>query len=128
MITSARTMRIELETKLAELAASHGITIHKLLCPNDIPVFNGVCKVAKQIGADLIVIQTHGHTGMARFFEGSHAERIVQHSPCPVLVARKLRRRASRIGSGAKLAESIDSILVPVDFLSIFVRGARIRD
>ena len=102
--------------QLAELAASHGITITNCYVRNDVPVFNGVCKLAKQIGADLIVLQTHGHTGLARFFEGSHAERIVQHSPCPVLVARKQNRKTRRISAGAKAEGSIDSILVPVDF------------
>jgi nucleotide-binding universal stress UspA family protein len=102
--------------QLGELATKHEIPIPNCYLRNDIPVFNGVCKVAVQIDADLIVIQTHGHTGITRFFEGSHAERIVQHSPCPVLVARKRRRKANRIPSGAKTSESIDSILVPVDF------------
>lgn len=102
--------------QLAGLATNHRIPITNCYFRNDIPVFNGVCKVAKQIGADLIVLQAHGHTGITRFFEGSHAERIVQHSPCPVLVARKLKRKAGRIGSDAKVGQSIDSILVPVDF------------
>ena len=102
--------------QLGALARKHRIPITNCYIRNDIPVFNGVCKVARQIDADLIVIQTHGYTGVTRFFEGSHAERIVQHSPCPVLVARKRRKKASRIPSGAKTNESIDSILVPVDF------------
>ena len=84
---------------------------------NDHPVFNGVCTVARAIKADLIVLQTHDRTGIQRFFEGSHAERIVQHSPCPVLVARRRRRKAGRVPSlAAKTGESIDTILVPVDF------------
>ena len=116
MITFRQEDADRIRKQLGELARKHEIPLTNCYIRNDIPVFNGVCKVAKQIEADLIVIQTHGHTGITRFFEGSHAERIVQHSPCPVLVARKLRRRASRIGSGAKQAESIDSILVPVDF------------
>jgi nucleotide-binding universal stress UspA family protein len=102
--------------QLGALAKRHGIPPANCYIRNDIPVFNGVCKVARQIEADLIVIQTQGHTGMAHFFEGSHAERIVQHSPCPVLVARKQKRKAGRVPSGAKTDTSIDSILVPVDF------------
>ena len=53
------------------------------------PTFQEICKLARQIGADLIVMPTHGYTGITRFFGGSTAERIVQHSPCPVLVARE---------------------------------------
>ena len=100
MITFSQDDADRVRKQLAELAASHGIPITNCYVRNDIPVFNGVCKVARQIEADLIVLQTHGHTGITRFFEGSHAERIVQHSPCPVLVARKTEEkgRASSIG------------------------------
>ena len=37
---------------------------------------------------DLIVISTHGYTGLAHVFMGSTAERVVRHAPCPVLVVR----------------------------------------
>lgn len=37
---------------------------------------------------DLIVVPTHGRTGMDRFFVGSVAERVVRRAPCPVLVLR----------------------------------------
>jgi len=37
---------------------------------------------------DLIVIGTHGRTGLKRVLLGSVAEKIVRHAPCPVLVAR----------------------------------------
>lgn len=116
MITCRQKDADRIRKQLGELARKHGIPITNCHIRNDTPVFNGVCKVARQIGADLIVMQTHGRTGIQRFFEGSHAERIVQHSPCPVFVARKRRRKASRIPSGVKPTESIDSILVPVDF------------
>lgn len=116
MIAFSQDDAARVRKQLVELAASHGIPITNCYVRNDIPVFNGVCKAAKQIEAGLIVLQTHGHTGMVRFFEGSHAERIVQHSPCPVLVARKQKRKARRISAGARSEGSIDSILVPVDF------------
>ncbi|NEQ32515.1 MAG: universal stress protein [Leptolyngbya sp. SIO4C5] len=38
---------------------------------------------------DLIVIPSHGRTGIARFFLGSVAERVVRFSHCPVLVLRQ---------------------------------------
>ena len=47
-----------------------------------------ICRVAKEGGHDLIVIGTHGRTGVARFLLGSVAERVVREAPCPVLVAR----------------------------------------
>jgi nucleotide-binding universal stress UspA family protein len=50
-------------------------------------------------GVDLIVMSTHGRTGLKRFFIGSTAEQIVRHAICPVLVVpnrcrpKKLRQR-----------------------------------
>ena len=43
---------------------------------------------AQKRGADLIVIGTHGHTGIAHAFLGSVAEKVVRHAPCPVLTVR----------------------------------------
>jgi nucleotide-binding universal stress UspA family protein len=40
---------------------------------------------ARDIGADLIVVGTHGRRGLAHVMLGSVAERVVQHAPCPVL-------------------------------------------
>ncbi len=42
-------------------------------------------RAAKDEGADLIVIASHGLTGWRRFIFGSVAERVVRFSPCPVL-------------------------------------------
>ena len=106
----------QIRKQLAALALKFGVPATNCYIRSDRPVFNGVCNVAREIQADLIVLQTQGRTGFARFFEGSQAERIVQHSPCPVLVARKQTRKAGRIAAEAKGAGSIDSILVPVDF------------
>jgi nucleotide-binding universal stress UspA family protein len=43
---------------------------------------------AKQQQIDLIVIPSHGRTGLSRFFLGSVAERVVRFAHCPVLVVR----------------------------------------
>ncbi len=47
---------------------------------------------ARDCGADLVVMGTHGRTGVSRFFLGSVAARVVAAAPCPVItVASNLR-------------------------------------
>jgi nucleotide-binding universal stress UspA family protein len=48
-----------------------------------------VADFAKRIGADLIVMPSHGRTGLSHILMGSVAERVVRLSHCPVLVLRK---------------------------------------
>jgi nucleotide-binding universal stress UspA family protein len=43
---------------------------------------------ARAVNADLIVLGTHGRTGIERLVLGSVAERVVQTAPCPVLTVR----------------------------------------
>lgn len=47
-----------------------------------------IVTVAKELPADLIVLGTHGRRGLAHFFLGSVAEKIVRTAPCPVLTVR----------------------------------------
>ncbi len=42
--------------------------------------------------ADLIILATHGRTGLQHVLLGSVAERVVRHAPCPVLVVRERER------------------------------------
>lgn len=44
---------------------------------------------ARDVGADLIVIGTHGRTGVEHVIFGSTAEKVVRMSPCPVLSVRQ---------------------------------------
>jgi len=43
---------------------------------------------ARKAGIDLIVIGTHGRSGMERLLVGSVAERVIRTAPCPVLTVR----------------------------------------
>ncbi len=47
-----------------------------------------IARAAKRQRADLIVMGTHGRTGVARFFLGSVAARVAATAPCPVLTVR----------------------------------------
>ena len=48
----------------------------------------GICSAARDLAADLVIVGTHGRTGLDRAFIGSVAERVVRHAPCPVLTVR----------------------------------------
>jgi universal stress protein A len=54
--------------------------------------YEEIVKVARERDVDLIVIATHGFTGLKHFLLGSTAERVVNVSPCPVLVVRQDER------------------------------------
>lgn len=51
------------------------------------PAWRSILDVASA-EIDLIVLGTHGHTGLSRVLLGSTAERVVRHAHCPVLVVR----------------------------------------
>lgn len=47
---------------------------------------NMILEVANEWNTDLIVIASHGRTGISRFLMGSVAESVLRHSKCPVLI------------------------------------------
>lgn len=62
-----------------------------------------IIDTAQRAGADLIVMATHGHTGLAHLFMGSVAEKVVRSATCGVLTVRstllrkgKKRKKAAR--------------------------------
>lgn len=54
----------------------------------DAATVGGIVQTAKSEGADLIVVGSHGRTGIARLMLGSVASKVVAESPVPVLVTR----------------------------------------
>ena len=116
MITYYDKTATRLSRDLKALAKKYSLPTENCHVLSGTPTFHGICDLARTIPADLIVMPTHGYTGIDHFFEGSTAERIVQHSPCPVLVAREPGRKSSRAASDGKAIGSINTILVPVDF------------
>jgi nucleotide-binding universal stress UspA family protein len=98
--------------------------------PDDLPgenlVVNGapsdeICKLARAF--DLIVIATHGRSGLKHLWVGSTAEKVVRYSPCPVLTVREYPNRVL-IGDGNPVIA--ERILVPTDF-SHLSKGAVTR-
>jgi nucleotide-binding universal stress UspA family protein len=50
--------------------------------------FDRIGRIARSQKADLVVMGTHGRTGLGRLFLGSVAERVVATSPVPVMTVR----------------------------------------
>jgi len=51
--------------------------------------YSEIPDTAKAMGVDLIVLSTHGYTGLKHVLLGSVAERVVRHASCPVLTVRQ---------------------------------------
>lgn len=60
-----------------------------------------IVETAAKAGTDLIVMSTHGYSGLTRWLLGSVTERVLQEAPCPVLVVRS--------------AEPLDTLLITLD-------------
>jgi nucleotide-binding universal stress UspA family protein len=106
--------------ELNKLATECGLSPASCHVLSGAPPFDEICRLGQTIPADLIVMPTHGRTGLKHVFLGSTAERIVQHSSCPVLVTRG-KSAQSKNGSHFR----IKTILVPVDFSSCSREGLR---
>lgn len=72
--------------KAADTAREHGITVETRLEDGD-PA-SRLLDIAQELGTTLIVMTTHGRTGLARFALGSVADRLVRGGVAPVLLLR----------------------------------------
>jgi universal stress protein A len=77
-----RAARDSLE-RCAEKIQGEGIEVRTHL--EDAPPAEAIVSCAKRLGSDLIVIGTHGHSGLKHVLLGSVAERTLRLAPCPVL-------------------------------------------
>ena len=72
--------------RLAEQVKSPRIQTRTVLAEG--APFDQILRTAERLQCDLIVIATHGHTGLAHALIGSVAENVVRRAPCPVLTVR----------------------------------------
>ncbi len=69
------------------LARAEGVDMQALVI--DAPTAaEGILDEARRIGADLIVLGSHGRKGIRRFVMGTVASRVMRHAPCTVAVVR----------------------------------------
>jgi nucleotide-binding universal stress UspA family protein len=78
--------RAALERAVQENAALKGLRVHPEV--REGTPFYEIIRFAQETDIDLIVMGTHGHTGLAHMLLGSVAEKVVRKAPCPVLTVR----------------------------------------
>jgi universal stress protein A len=86
-----RAARIQLSRLAAKLAARR-VAARSLLSFGTAP--QSIVETANKLKADLIVMSTHGRTGLSHVLMGSVAERVVRTAPCPVMTVPGRRSNA----------------------------------
>jgi universal stress protein A len=82
-------MRASAESQLSTLAQQENDNVKIEFCTAEGDPAAEIIAVAKNLPADLIVISTHGRTGLTHALLGSVVEQVVRRAPCPVLVVRE---------------------------------------
>jgi nucleotide-binding universal stress UspA family protein len=78
--------RAEQDSEVHELDALLGISAEHLVETGE--PGPTICDVAVEVGADVIVVGSHGHGWLQRVLMGSVSTHVLNHAPCPVLVIR----------------------------------------
>lgn len=98
--TLRKDMRDEAERRLRELAAwCRTLDVDAAIDVVDGRPPQAIAREAAHRGTDLIVMGTHGRSGIAHLVLGSVAERVVRSAPCPVLTVRDTARVADAIAA-----------------------------
>ena len=72
---------------IQKLAEAHGIKSRGFVRDSAEP-YNVITEIAQKEQIGLILVGSHGRTGLKRFLMGSTAERVIAQAPCPVLVVK----------------------------------------
>lgn len=84
---------------------SQGITVRGHIIDGREPAYN-IIKYVRAEGADLVVMSTHGRTGLARFMFGSVAHKVMQGLNVPVMLVRP--DQPEEVDDGTMQIEDID--------------------
>ena len=79
-----QTLRVKLETMQISSRQVHLKHVLHVGPPGEV-----ICWVAQDMECDLIIMGTHGRTGLSHLLFGSTAEYVLQHARCPVLTIRQ---------------------------------------
>ncbi|WP_123538426.1 universal stress protein [Halosimplex salinum] len=90
---------------IADRGAERDVTVHTEILETGEPVHRAVADAVRDREADLLVMGTHGRTGLHQFVLGSVTEHTLRISPAPVLT----------VHEGTAFDPELDTILVPTD-------------
>ncbi|MGH7772517.1 MAG: universal stress protein [Candidatus Binatia bacterium] len=76
--------------------------VKRLFLKGTISIDKQIVRATKTLQADLIIMGTHGRTGISRLLTGSVASRVIARAPCPVLV---VRGRSTKLSSTGRMKE-----------------------
>jgi universal stress protein A len=80
-------VRSRIEQRLVDLGQTWGMQGQPLIRFGQ--PYQEIGLAAAELQTDLIIIATHGRTGLKHVLLGSTAERVLRHAPCPVLIVRE---------------------------------------
>lgn len=88
-MSAAHQHATQAHAKVADLCKTGGApVVLQSRISEDLTASAGIVQMAKDAGADLIIMGSHGRTGLARFMVGSVATKVLAESPIPVMVVR----------------------------------------
>lgn len=77
----------KLLAKAVAAVAAHGVSASSQYVDNSFPA-EGIISTAERVGADLIIMGSHGRRGLGRLLLGSQTNEVLAHTKIPVLVTR----------------------------------------
>ncbi len=130
--------RLQEQDALAQIEAEQATVVGRLLAPNrtvdavllrDRPA-SGLVDQAREFSTDLVITGSRGHGPVAALLLGSVSAEVVDHAPCPVLVARRSTlERVVFATDGSKTAAAAEDILAgwPI-FAGLPIRVVSVAD
>ena len=82
--------REEMVARLQALDAGSGVKTQHIVRLGR--AWQEIIEIAEEMKCDMLILATHGYTGLKHALLGSVAEKIVRHAPCPVLTVRPEER------------------------------------
>jgi nucleotide-binding universal stress UspA family protein len=86
ILEAERTEAVRYLNSVADRLKGHGLTVHTEHF--DGPPADEIVDRARALGVSLILMTTHGRSGLGRVVFGNVADAVLRHAPCPVLLVR----------------------------------------